>query len=532
MPNIKDYSADIPGLRPNEAGLDATVQGARRINAFASQAAEDDRRQGAELGGDIREAGKIAVDYIDHQQIAHGAMQSAQMQVNLTKQWNDTLKNSDPNDPAVADNFRTKVVEPSLEKLGEGFSTEKGQQWAEGHVNELRQQWFKKTAADQSSLAGEAVTQNVHQIANSYSNIASADPASLDFTLKQTDDALKGIVGSSPTLSAEDGARVTQEVGQKIKEGIVKAALVSAINTNPEAGLKMAQDPKYAPYVNGAEANAMYKDAVRNQKIDTDMSKRTQREQLEQNSQDNLNHVIKSLYDPEAKQRPNAADIAKLPDNMMRPSDREHAIKLIDAELKPQAESKASALAANDALKGIREGRVDMDGVYKLKEANTITRSDFDFLQKQVVDYRDAGGNSLPKVREAFIKRFGKMIDSSNDVTGKIDEAGGRHLWAFENELSRREGAMRQAGKDPHSLYDDKSPDFMGSAEAMRPFRKTFQEEQEASFKETTGVSSEPAAPPATKYKVGETITRNGVTRRFKGGDWRDKSNYETIDAK
>lgn len=468
MPNIKDYTADIGGLRPNEAGLDAIVQGARRINAFASQAAEDDRREGAELGGDVREAGKIAVDYVDHEQIAQGAVQAAKVENGLTQQWDAILKDpKSATDPAVAANFRDKVVEPTLEKLGEGFSTEKGQQWAESHVSALREHFFRKTAADQSTLAGEAVTQSVRQLSNIYTNTASTDPSSLDHTLSQADDALKAIVKSSPTLSAENGARIMSSVGQSLKENIVKAAVQSAIVKNPDAGLKMAQDPKYAEFVNGAEVNAFYKMSLSAAKADKANAYTIQQHDLTTRSEQVADAAIKDAYSD--KPTMTAKDVLAIPAGQILPATREHLLKMYEQRSNPVPENTAKANAVQ-MITDVHSGKItDQGQIVQALGENKIDYQRYKEVSAEFTSAKSPEGETLAHARGDFLKQYTNIVNPYDPDAKVHHPEGYERAYQLQRFATIREAEIRAKGGDPHTLYDPRSPDFLGNTPYARP---------------------------------------------------------------
>src|SRR5437879_5764013 len=86
---------------------------------------------GRRIGSSIADAGDAAIKYLDHQQISQGAPAFANLMAQKTQQWNETVKNADPNDPTVAAKFMDSL-ESDLTKFKEhGFYTEGGQKWAE-----------------------------------------------------------------------------------------------------------------------------------------------------------------------------------------------------------------------------------------------------------------------------------------------------------------------------------------------------------------------------------------------------------------
>jgi len=530
VPNIHELRTTDLGLTGNDRSSDSRQQGARVIGNYYNQAADDQRAVGRDLGEAIEVGGKAAVDYMDHTEISNGMARFAELQLNLTQQWDDTLKGADPNDPAVAAGFRESVVEPALEKFSSGFNTRKSQDWAMGRMASMKDHFWRKTAADQSTLAAVAVRDNLTTIANTYSTSAALDPASTKELLLQSRSDLTALVDSSPTLSAEHRTRILDETGQKIASQIVKAGIVSAINQNPDAGLRLARDPELAKYIDGAEVNQFHAQAKRNEKADAALARQLAREEQARVSDQNLTDALQKLYDPEVPidQKPTAKQIAQMPDGAFTPGDRLTLFRLIESETKPQALSKTSAVEANIAYKGILDGTVGRDEIAKLKIENKITKEDHGFLMAQLRDFPDGDGTPLGKKRAGFLKYIGRQIDESNPFTNKIDQLGGAHMWEFVQELDRLETKLKADGKDPHSLYDPQSPDYMGKPERVQPFKKTAAEQQQEMLRSvqslTGGTTPGSASPP--RYSVGEVV--NGY--RFNGGDWKDPANYTKVE--
>lgn len=288
MPNITQYDAPQGiGLRPTESGIDANVQAARRIGAFASQKAEAVGKtlglEGRMLDSSIRDAGQVAVDYEDHREISHGAAAGAQLTENLTNTWNDIAKNADPNDPSVAAKFQQEQLEPALEKFRQGFSTEKSQQWAESHVDLLRQHMFEKSSADMMTLAKKATFENAETMKNSMTNTAVSDPSSVPSLLKGLDQSLDGIVNSSPNLKGADAATIRSTLGQSMREAIVKAGAFGAIQnaSNPEAAAA-EWTKNYPKEINGMEAMQLAKAAKSQNKINNAYDKAAQLQQKQE----------------------------------------------------------------------------------------------------------------------------------------------------------------------------------------------------------------------------------------------------------
>lgn len=247
MPNIPEYDQPNIAIRPNETGTEAMAAAGRRGAAFYNQAGE-------RLGAALRNAGDTAVDYLDHQQINAGMEHGSALTVNLTDSWNKTAASADPYDPATAAKWRAETFEPAAQQFLQGFVTEKGQQWAETYVNNLRQHFYQKTEADMSSLAGIAVDTTVRNIGNRFSNTAMDDPSAVPMMLNQVDHSIDGIIGANPNIKGATAAKVKLEVGEKIKEQIVKAGAYGAISNAADPVVAAeAWSRQYPDYINGEE---------------------------------------------------------------------------------------------------------------------------------------------------------------------------------------------------------------------------------------------------------------------------------------
>jgi len=258
MPNIEQpYDAGPLKLQPDETGIEATAQAARRINAAyteVGQAKEKTQEQLARgLSNTVRDAGTAALDYMQHREISHGAAAFATKMQQVTDDWNDTVKNADPNNPLVAKDFLAKL-EPDLQEFKRGFLTEGGQQWAEQRLDAFRNHMFEKTSADMSTLAQDAVAVNFRQTVNKLSNTARTDASSIGFLIDTAQHSINEIVASSPNIKGAAAAKVKAQLTEQAIESIVQSGAMGAIETaaDPDAAAR-ALAAKYPQYINGAE---------------------------------------------------------------------------------------------------------------------------------------------------------------------------------------------------------------------------------------------------------------------------------------
>lgn len=284
MPQIKVLDTPDLGLRPSETGVEARAAAARRGGGFFNQVAEAygtvaslTNDTGSRVASTMRDAGDVAVKYAEHREISHGAAVGAQQIDGLNNAWTAALKGgkdadgnpippADPNDPSVAAKFREQMLEPALDKFKEGFTTERGQQWAEQFVDQYRKHMFEKTAADMSSLAKIASANNAQQTINSLSSASYTDPSSLRANVDAFKHSLDGIAGSA-NLSGTDQAALRTEQGYKGIKELTHAAIAGAISNGAD-WRKIADDPAYKPYIDRAEIERFDKAAKTQAKVD------------------------------------------------------------------------------------------------------------------------------------------------------------------------------------------------------------------------------------------------------------------------
>lgn len=100
-------------------------------------------------------------------------------------------------------------------------------------------------------------------------------------------------------------------------------------------------------------------------------------------------------------------------------------------------------------------------------------------------------GEALARRKEDLLKAVSPLIDKSNPLMGKIDQEGGVKKYEFSYALDQKIDEYRAAGKDPNSLFNPASPDYMGRAESVAPFQKPLQQSLKDRARALT-----PAAPP------------------------------------
>lgn len=490
MPQIKEYTNAIEGLRPTEAGVDARLQNARRSGAFFNQVADSTastlEQAGRGFNSAIRYAGEQAVAYAEHREISQGAAAYAGLNDRLTAQWNDATKDVDPNDPTVAQKFREGVLEPELEKYGQSFLTEGGQKYAEARVASLRNHFFEKTSADMSSLAADAVVVNVRQTTNGFSNTAMRDPSSVPHLLDGIDATIDGLISSSPNLKGAAASKARITLAEKMREDIVSAGAIGAIqsSSNPEATAK-AWGEKYPQYINGAtlkqlEGNA--RQQIRADRIDATYQEHQAEKQAQKASDARETQILQKLYSDSPEDVGSVSTKAIVNDPTLNRVAKERMISVVNRELRPETAAQESNRNYLSVLQKIRSGEIsDVGAIYDARINGKLNRGDFNQALKDFTEYKSPGGESLSRDRADFFKRYAPTIDPSiGDINsmqfGHHSALGLQKMYEAERAARRAEEDARKRNQDPHTVYDPSSPDFFGKPQNLMKYRASMQE--------------------------------------------------------
>lgn len=526
MPNIRTYNAGELALRPTETGVDATVQTARRIGGIYDDIASAEKQSGdafaRSLGEGIQAAGDAYVAYQDHQQISAGMPAAAALMNGLQKQVNDITRNSDPNNPSVYGKFSEQTLEPALEKFQESFTTEKSQQWAMAQANQIREHMQRTISADMSTKASQAVQVNLQQTVNVASNTVRDDPSALPATLDLITHSTQHVVESSPTISPDDAARVNGEVLQKMKEQIVKSAVLGAIEKNPDAGLRLASDPRYSKYINGNEAQQFANEVKRQNKADEVNARILQDRQARLTSEKTFDDVNVALH---GDTPPTLADIRKIPHDQITPEHRQQLFNILEHQnnketLKPSAQY---AQGLMDTLTDMWRPQGDPKKITTVSELQSryadgvINYEGYVRAKKELLNPNDDNGMTLQANRAEAMKLMTPLLNPQNDAGTRNHQGYDRVQNAYIS-IRRLEDIAREKTGDPTNVYNPKSPYYYRNDPAFQPPSPyTVSQENMQNLKDSTTapvVPPKPAGAPADavwnpKYKMYTYIRDN-----------------------
>lgn len=503
MPNIRSYNSPVDGLQPTETGVQAVAGAARRIGSSFNEAAEAvsgvGNQMARNLGGAVRDAGEVVVKYAEHREISQGAAELAKTTDALTRRWNETAKNADPNDPTVAAKFREEVLEPTIQKMTEGFVTEGGQNWARGRAESLRNHVYTKTDADMATLAEVAVGVNFRQTSNTLTNTAMNDPSAVPHLIETIDSSVGAMVDTSPNLRGAAAAKARMALSEKAKEDIVKAGAIGAIQRagDPEAEAQRWGE-RYPQFINGADLKILSANArqqIRADRIDATYREHQAEKATTRASDTREVEYLQSLHSDDPNEVAKVSTKAIVNDPLLNRTAKERMINIVNREMKPETAAQVSNRNAVDMLRRLRlpdgdpERITDLNPIYDARINEKLNRTDFDMLRKEFTEVRTPEGERLSVRKNEFMKAVSPSIDKSNPLMGTLDKDGKLNSYRLMVDLDRKIDEYRKAGKNPYDLLDPSKPDYMGAPAALQPYQKPLQDSIRDQARRLTGGS-------------------------------------------
>lgn len=287
MANIREFENKIDAPRPDDRGAQA-LDKAGNAEARAGLAWGDAFSSiGREVGGTISRVGQEYVRETTAKETAEAAAKLAQAHATLTADWNEIANKTDPDkieDAARA--FGEGQVEPMLDSIGEGISTEEGQNFFTRARAEVSAGLFEKTAADVASLRGVAAVNNTLTISNQVSQTAFKDPSSFGAGVMLSHIAIDAMVESAGL--PRDKAI---ELNAKFDHLYAKSAAMGMIQANPTAAKRDIGDGRFDKYLDATEINTLQAHAVEMEHAQTEQQKAASAEQRRAEKEQFTNNV-------------------------------------------------------------------------------------------------------------------------------------------------------------------------------------------------------------------------------------------------
>lgn len=516
MANIRQYTSTKAqeGLHPSDIGVESYERAGRNIGASIHQAGED-------IGRGIQNFGGAMAQHDTMNEVSKGAADSAALMDELSTQWNQYAKNADPNDPDTAKKWRENVLEPALEKFNQGFTTRQSQQWSMQMVDHMRQHFFEKTAADQSTLAGEAAVSNINSLQTHLSNMVAQDPTAVDTAHGTAALGVNAIVNATPNLTADTAAKIRTELLDKMHENIAQSAVVGAADRNPAAARSLLDSPSITDHLDETKRKTLntYIDSQERASMSAQRQQEADmRRQQKEDVQDFQNKIVAQTIDPQGGTRlyPDYfKDVAKLafmpqagdlPRAMLAYGHKvqEENAKGIPAATDPHVYSdykQRAALPVNDPH------ALTLGEVYQARANGMLSDHDFSMFRGWV---NEAGKNPTRAANQKILDQFERgmkgYFTKSNMMTG--DPQGDQRYMEFQQEAQQRFEAGIASGLKPYDLVSPSSANYIFK-DGISKFQVTQSQSINAIQQRATG-TLQPLpgvnAKPAVQWKPGMSM--------------------------
>src|SRR5262249_8190070 len=398
------------------------------------------------------------------------------------------------------------------QEFKKGFLTERGQQWAEQHIESFRSHMYNKTSADMATNAGIAAVNNHRQTVNGLAAAVYNDPSSLDFSLKTLEGSVGATIDSSPTLKGTAATKLKSDLLQKGKEDIVKSAVMGMIARDPNVDLSEIEK-KYPGLITGPEMRQFQKAAQtqeranRLQQVTID---RYERQQADLRVHAAMNKIMTdhTIVDPITGQVtigpkfiPSVMDMVR--QNADAPSAATTGKVWVDwAQVQLNKES------APRSNPNVRQNLIDRMNApdrptteIEIRQAEVnhqLSRTDAQELLGLEKAHRERPeGESIRRRREEFFKGIQPMVYSKMDVDVEPSRLGVQRFYEMQMDARKKEEELRRAGKDPMSVYDPASPEYFGLPERVARYHVSMQEDAKYRREVETGKRPAGGAPVA-----------------------------------
>lgn len=237
MPNIEEYINREKAPAASSAGSEAFEIEGRHIESAFSEG-------GSALGRGIAVVGKEVQQHDELQDSSQISAESAKAFAEMSSDLDQTMRNADPNKiDDTADKWRDKQS-GAIDNLFQNVRTSQGEDMAARMRSTLRQEATRSSMSYQSTIAGQAVVQNLDTTKNYLAQGVSANPSMLPTALAIMQNGLDEQLKNHTVLSADEVAKVRDQYGNKTAKDLGIAAYKTMAESNPEEAMKELNDPK------------------------------------------------------------------------------------------------------------------------------------------------------------------------------------------------------------------------------------------------------------------------------------------------
>lgn len=390
-------------------------------------------RANQELARSVTGLGEALIQRQTRREISQLNAEMAKAQAELTVEWQETLRTADPNDPEVANRFRSERVQSRLNELSGIAKSREAKDYFTRLSAGLGADFLVRTEAGMSHLEEVAAVQSFETMKNQLVDSISADPLSFDMTLQTVDTMVEGYVQSF-NLSREAALKLTTET----KQDLAFSAARGRIDNNINEGRAFVDSGGYSEFLSPQQKAQLlnYADSLEASEIAA--AKRAKEEMDRAAQLDWMQRISDGTYSFKELTRDPRLDA--------------DSMRALDSAARAQAEG----TGANNKMKDYnaqRDMQLALAGeITRMQVIQNMARGDYDQSRANVVlDIVD--GNATPEGQQRnaafadFEKTAAATLIKENPYTGQTDPRGRARYAEFMAEVRRLDAQARDRGE-------------------------------------------------------------------------------------
>ncbi len=477
MPRIKEYTNQVGG--PQDLPLAQVTRQAYASDFNGAGVGASMLGNAIEHGAnDLTQAYRLQEEAKARQEVTDAAVELSRFNASAAHELQQAKTSGAMDDDSYTEQFMARIS-TNLDSVGQKFETAQGRQaWERGSA--ATQAHYLVSAGElQSQMAGVKAVAQYKDFVSSSSNAVMANP----FDFERVEQSAADVINDPRGVFSRIPAEKRDELALATKQQLAQSAVQGIIRMDPSLGMEVLTKGRYDSYLNPDSKHSLMTEArvgmagqeaeARRQEAEAERQRKKEVEQT--------NQQMVELY------ATNSLDISTVLSSKLPATgdgSKEHWINMIKAQNKitQEAPIKRDPGTFIDVLQGVRNGTITSEQQIEQKFMDSahlgvgITWEDTKQLRQELKDLRTPEGEKLGAQVKSFTEAFAPQIDKSNPVMGKIDFRGKAKLYEFNTMVMDKVNEYKQQGKDPRTLMDPKSPDFLGSPETINQYKTTMQD--------------------------------------------------------
>lgn len=488
----------MPVIR--EYGIQTAAQGPGGINPVADYSGVFKG-----VGGALDAFAQKRKEIEQRQEVSDVQVKLAQARSKWTVEMQERAARAPAGDPEFAQTFTTDFTD-YLSTQGQDYSTPAGRMaWAEGSAK-LTASFAESAGLYQIQSAGAKAKQDYLAALDQNRNALVNDPSQLQQVLESTLSALNDPNGMYALMPADQKAVLERET----KNDLAISAFDGVARQNPREALRQLAAGEWDTLVDADKRNALESRAntlMRAQEVEIMRSAAASEKAARLGSKAAMDKYISDAFSNDPKFT--VQDIAN--DPQLQPGDKLTMIGVVERSTKPDPMSQISHTTSMELFRRIHLPDGDPNKIVDEKPLNDayiqglMGRTDFDWTRKEFQSARTPEGDMLGKRMSDFFSAIEPQVNPKGMFGLPTDPTGAEANYRFQDMVRRKVNEYKGSGKDPYTLFDPASPDYLGKPETVASFKKTLPQQIQSITNGLNGLNVEtPAAPTAVEQPVAE----------------------------